>query len=237
MKAYAIKEIFATLQGEGRYAGTSAIFIRFAGCNLWTGRPEHRARDAERHGASCPLWCDTDFADGRKMTADEAAEVAARRASDAGFTEVPLVVFTGGEPLLHLDRPMIEAVGLRLRGPGGAPPVHAVETNGTVALDDDLRPHLTWICVSPKTLPEQVELRSGDELKVVFPGGLCEPEEYARALGPFRHYYVSPQAAPVVDEVGVSSVSRDHMAAAAQYCMRHTQWRLSLQMHKIVDLP
>ncbi len=237
-RAYAINEVFATLQGEGRLAGTPAIFVRFSGCNLWTGRAEHRERDAERHHASCPRWCDTDFAEGERRSAAEIASLAAlaaETAAEVGMNEVPLVVFTGGEPLLQLDPELVEAVVAALPSQGRRPIV-AIETNGTVAISDELRPAITWTCVSPKTAPEQIRLRNGDELKVVYPGGVCEPRAYADALGTFHHYLISPLAEPLAGTVGQSLLSKANMDAAVRYCLQNPTWRLSVQTHKVIGV-
>ena len=228
---YAINEIFATLQGEGQLAGTPAIFVRFSGCNLWTGRPEHRERDAERHAASCPRWCDTDFATRERLSPDAIVARAAEAARQAAMPAIPLVVFTGGEPLLQLDAPLAQAM---LALPGE--PRLAIETNGLLAPSPALAALLGWICVSPKTGPERLKLRAGDELKVVYPGGHAEPEAYAEALDRFAHYLVSPLAQTEVAAAGRSQLSRDNMQAAARYCLAHPRWRLTTQQHKLVGL-
>lgn len=231
---YSITEVFATLQGEGFHAGTPAVFVRFAACNLWSGHAPDRQRDAERHGALCPRFCDTDFLPRARLSAEALAERANQAAQAAGLTHVPLVVFTGGEPLLQLDGPLCAAVQAALTRPGHPPPRLAIETNGSVPLADDLRRRL-WVCVSPKLPPARLALRGGDELKVVYPS--YDPESYRQALGPFQHYFVSPEASAALAQIGSSRLSRDAMQAAAAYCLHHPAWRLSIQAHKVADIP
>jgi 7-carboxy-7-deazaguanine synthase len=210
---YAVKEIFYTLQGEGANAGRPAVFCRFAGCNLWTGREEDRA------DAVC-RFCDTDFVGtdgpgGGKFSSPDslaAAVAAAWPARDPAAR--PLVVCTGGEPLLQLDPPLIRAlhaVGFEI----------AVETNGTV----DPPPELDWLCVSPKA-EAPLRVRSGDELKLVYPQEGAEPERYA-ALD-FRHFFLQPMDGPAREA---------NTRAALAYCLAHPRWRLSLQTHKLLGIP
>ena len=209
---YSIKEIFYTLQGEGVHAGRPAVFCRFSGCNLWTGREEDRAT------AVCK-FCDTEFfgigPDGGKFTsADALADaVAARWPADGGARARPYVVCTGGEPLLQLDRPLIDA----FHGRGFEV---AVETNGT----QPAPPGLDWICVSPKA-DAPLALERGDELKLVYPqaGGL--PERYA-ALA-FTHFSLQPMDGP--------DLAHNTQLALA-YCLAHPQWSLSLQTHKTLGI-
>jgi 7-carboxy-7-deazaguanine synthase (Cx14CxxC type) len=204
-----VKEIFYTLQGEGAQAGRPAVFCRFAGCNLWTGR------EADRAAAVCQ-FCDTDFVGigpdgGRFDTAQSLADaVAAQWPTQDGS---PFVVCTGGEPLLQLDAPLIDAfhgVGFDV----------AVETNGTQ------RPPkgIDWTCVSPKANADLV-LTAGDELKLVYPQEGGDPERYARLA--FHHFYLQPMDGPDL-------ATNTHRAI--DYCLRHPQWRLSLQSHKLVGL-
>ncbi|HYE28382.1 MAG TPA: 7-carboxy-7-deazaguanine synthase [Allosphingosinicella sp.] len=207
--SYAVKEIYLTLQGEGMQAGRRAVFLRFAGCNLWSGREQDRAK------AQC-TFCDTDFVgtDGDQGGRYTAAALAARVAATWGDGERPLVVITGGEPMLQLDTDLIDALhsrGFEI----------AVETNGTLPAV----PGLDWICVSPKAGTEVVQ-RSGDELKLVWPQEGIDPEAL---LGwDFRHFLVQPLDGP----------EREASAAAAiAYVMRHPRWRLSLQTHKWLGLP
>jgi 7-carboxy-7-deazaguanine synthase len=208
---YAVKEIFYTLQGEGANTGRPAVFCRFAGCNLWSGR------EADRETAICG-FCDTEFVGtdgpggGRFRTAEElAAAVAATWPGDGGRR---FVVCTGGEPLLQLDRPAIEALhaqGFEV----------AVETNGTQTPP----PGLDWICVSPKAGAE-LQLDSGDELKLVFPQPGAEPARFERLA--FRHFFLQPMDGP--DRAA-------NTEAALRYCLAHPRWRLSLQTHKLLGIP
>jgi 7-carboxy-7-deazaguanine synthase len=205
---YAVKEIFYSLQGEGARTGRPAVFCRFAGCNLWSGREEDRGH------ARCP-FCDTDFvgADaGRFATPDDlAAAVASLWPGHAGGR--PYVVCTGGEPLLQLDEALCAAfhrLGFEV----------AVETNGTQA-----RPAgIDWLCVSPKAGAPLV-LTAGDELKLVYPQVDGLPERYAGLA--FDHFILQPMDGPDIAA---------HTRAAAAYCLANPQWRLGLQMHKVVGL-
>jgi len=210
---YAVKEIFYTLQGEGANAGRPAVFCRFAGCNLWTGREEDRA------DAVC-RFCDTDFVGtdgpgGGKFSSPDSLAAAVAAAWPAGDPAArPFVVCTGGEPLLQLDPPLIRAlhaVEFEI----------AVETNGTV----DPPPGLDWVCVSPKA-EAPLRVRSGDELKLVYPQEGAEPERYA-ALG-FRHFFLQPMDGPAREA---------NTRAALAYCLAHPRWRLSLQTHKLLGIP
>jgi len=207
---YTVKEIFYTLQGEGMHAGRPAVFCRFAGCNLWTGRAEDRAT------ATC-RFCDTDFVGvgpdgGRFATASDLA-AAVQRAWPASGGGTPYVVCTGGEPLLQLDAAAVTALhdaGFEV----------AVETNGT-------RPApagLDWICVSPKAEAPLV-LTSGHELKLVYPQEDAPPERFT-ALA-FRHFSLQPMDGPH---------AASNTAAAVAYCLAHPQWRLSVQTHKQLGL-
>jgi len=221
--SYTVKEIFYTLQGEGAQAGRAAVFCRFAGCNLWSGREEDRAT------AIC-RFCDTDFVgtgpDGGKFaTAEEVAERIEQSWSssprsqnrDLGHPNASLphkfVVCTGGEPLLQLDAALIDA--LHARGFE-----IAVETNGTIAVP----PGIDWICVSPKAGAELVQT-TGDELKLVYPQSDALPECFA-ALA-FRHFFLQPMDGPQ---------QRENTELAIRYCMEHPQWRLSVQTHKMVGI-
>jgi 7-carboxy-7-deazaguanine synthase (Cx14CxxC type) len=207
---YTVKEIFYTLQGEGAQSGRPAVFCRFAGCNLWTGR------DADRHRAVC-RFCDTDFVGvgpdgGRFETADALADAVAG-AWPVTSTTHRYVVCTGGEPLLQLDVPAVEA--LHARGFEVA-----VETNGTQPAPAGL----DWICVSPKA-EAPVVLTRGNELKLVFPQPDAPPERFARLA--FENFFLQPMDGPDV---------RANTEAAIAYCLAHPQWRLSLQTHKLVGL-
>ena len=207
--SYAVKEIFLTLQGEGMQAGRRAVFLRFAGCNLWSGREQDRAE------AQC-TFCDTDFVgtDGEGGGRYTTSELAARVRETWGEGERPLVVVTGGEPMLQLDSGLIDALheaGFEI----------AVETNGTLPAPAGL----DWVCVSPKAGTEVVQ-RSGDELKLVWPQAGIDPETL---LGwDFRHFLLQPLDGPEREE---------STAAAIDYVMRHPRWRLSLQTHKLLGLP
>ncbi len=211
--SYAVKEIFYTLQGEGAQAGRAAVFCRFAGCNLWSGR------EADRASAVC-RFCDTDFlgvdgAGGGKFESAQslAAAVEEKWPGDSQQGK-RFVVCTGGEPLLQLDRSLIDA--LHARGFE-----IAVETNGTVAAPAGV----DWLCVSPKAGAQLVQL-SGDELKLVYPQTGFDPGEFA-GLG-FRHFFLQPMDGPD---------RRVNTRLAVEYCMGHPQWRLSLQTHKILGIP
>jgi len=209
--AYAVKEIFYTLQGEGRNAGRAAVFCRFAGCNLWSGR------EADRASAAC-RFCDTDFVGldgpggGRFPTATAlAAAVAAQWPAAAGGT--PFVVLTGGEPLLQVDAALtaaLHAEGFEI----------AVETNGTLAVPEGI----DWVCVSPKA-GNALVVRHGDELKLVYPQPGAEPALYEGLA--FDHFLLSPM------DGAEQSVNT---AAAVAYCLQHPRWRLSLQTHKFLGI-
>ncbi|HET9454977.1 MAG TPA: 7-carboxy-7-deazaguanine synthase [Gemmatimonadaceae bacterium] len=211
---YTVKEIFYTLQGEGYHAGRPAVFCRFTGCNLWTGR-EH-----DRDKAVC-RFCDTDFVgtgpDGGKFsTAEELADrIAALWPAERQAAGHRYVVCTGGEPLLQLDAPLIEA--LHARGFEVA-----VETNGTQPAPDGL----DWVCVSPKA-NAPLRLVNGDELKLVYPQVEpdAQPERFEH-LG-FRHFSLQPMDGPALTE---------NTRRAVEYCLTHPRWRLSLQTHKLLGL-
>ncbi len=211
--SYQVKERYYTLQGEGVQAGRAAVFLRFAGCNLWSGR------EADRSSAVC-TFCDTDFVGvdgpggGRFSTAQALAEHVAA-AWPPGERGAPYVVCTGGEPLLQLDEALISALHARGFEVG-------VETNGTIAAPAGL----DWICVSPKA-DAALAQTSGDELKLVFPQVGVDPARF-EDLG-FRHFLLQPMDA--------GPATRDNTAAAARYCMENPRWRLSVQTHKIVGIP
>jgi 7-carboxy-7-deazaguanine synthase len=208
---YAVKEIFYTLQGEGAQAGRAAVFCRFAGCNLWSGR------EADRASAVCQ-FCDTDFVGtdgpggGKFTTAQALADAVAAAWPDLGLGR-PLVVCTGGEPLLQLDEAAIEA--LHARGFEVA-----VETNGTQPAPQGL----DWVCVSPKAGSTLV-LTTGNELKLVYPQPGASPEQFASLA--FQHFFLQPMDSPV---------QRQNTQAVVAYCLAHPQWRLSVQMHKVVGI-
>ncbi len=206
--SYSVKELFYSLQGEGARAGRAAVFCRFSGCNLWSGR------EADRAAAVCD-FCDTDFvgADAGKFAAaaDLARAVAALWPAGAGGA--PYVVCTGGEPLLQLDQALCDALheqGFEV----------AVETNGTRPCP----PGVDWLCVSPKA-DAPLALTAGYELKLVYPQAKARPERFAGLA--FRHFILQPLDGP--DRAAA-------VRAAAAYCLENPQWRLGLQMHKVVGL-
>lgn len=215
---YALTETFYTLQGEGTHAGTPAQFIRFAGCNLWSGRDADRARDGARSSARCPEFCDTDFAPRIRITVDDL--IRSCEAPD----DVPLIVLTGGEPLLQLDGELAAALRERY-----TQAIIAIETNGT-------RPAPTfvdWVCVSPKVSASEIVQRSGDELKVVMPS--YHPANYNDLESGFARLWVSAEAR--TEAVGRSVIDRDNLLRAAKWCMDNPRWRLTLQAHKVIGLP
>lgn len=209
--AYAVKEIFHTLQGEGAQAGRAAVFCRFSGCNLWSGR------EVDRAAAAC-RFCDTDFVgmdgEGGGRFCDAAALASTIARAWAGGPEGRYVVFTGGEPLLQLDVALIAAMK-------GEWFEIAIETNGTLAVP----PGIDWICVSPKGANPLAQTR-GDELKLVYPQAEADPERFVGL--PFRHRFLQPMDGPD----GVASTR-----AAIAYCRRDARWRLSLQTHKMIGIP
>src|SRR5580704_17605380 len=210
--SYAVKEIYYTLQGEGAQTGRAAVFLRFAGCNLWSGLERDRARAVCR-------FCDTDFVGvdgpggGKCADADAlASAVAAQWPLDLHAR--PYVVCTGGEPLLQLDEPLIAALhakGFEI----------AIETNGTLLPP----PGIDWICVSPKADAEQ-KLTRGNELKLIYPQDGAPPERFADQN--FMHFFLQP-----MDNAERAANTR----AAIAYCLAHPQWRLSLQTHKMLGIP
>lgn len=212
--AYAVKEIYYTLQGEGQMTGRPAVFLRFAGCNLWSGH------EKDRSSAICP-FCDTDFVGmdgiggGRFATPAELTNaVCAAWPSTASTRAKPYVVCTGGEPLLQMDHILIQALqsrGFEL----------AVETNGTLIPPDGL----DWICVSPKAGAPLV-LKSGNELKLVFPQPDAMPAEFE--MLDFEYFFLQPMDGP-----NLAANTQE----ALSYCLEHPQWRLSVQTHKVLDIP
>ncbi|GAC1331278.1 MAG: 7-carboxy-7-deazaguanine synthase [Beijerinckiaceae bacterium] len=207
---YAVKEIFRTLQGEGRNAGRAAVFCRFAGCNLWSGR------EADRAAATC-AFCDTDFvgtegSDGGRFETPEAltAAISARWGAPRSHR---LVVLTGGEPLLQVDEPLLA----HLRD---ADFEIAIETNGTIEAPRGI----DWICVSPKAGAPLRQTR-GDELKLVFPQDGAPPADFETLA--FDHFLLQPMDGPSLAQ---------NMAAAVDYCLQHPRWRLSVQTHKTIGI-
>lgn len=209
---YTIKEIYYTIQGEGANTGRAAVFCRFAGCNLWTGREADRAR------AIC-RFCDTDFVGtdgpgGGRFANGEALAGAVDATWEGARDGRKLVVCTGGEPLLQLDDPLIAEFherGFQV----------AVETNGTLAAP----PGLDWICVSPKA-GAPLHQKSGDELKLIYPQAGTVPEAFDGLN--FAHFFLQPMDGP--DQAA-------NTRAALNYCLRHPHWRLSLQTHKLIGVP
>jgi len=210
---YAAKEIFYTLQGEGANTGRPAVFCRFTGCNLWTGRED------DRHKATC-RFCDTDFVGtdgpggGKFSDAAALADAIAAAWPPADSPAARLTVLTGGEPLLQVDPPLLAA--LHERGFEVA-----VETNGTIVPPAGI----DWLCLSPKANASLV-IESGDELKLVFPQEGGDPERY-RSLQ-FRHFFLQPMDGPDRER---------NTRLALEYCLAHPRWRLSLQTHKILGIP
>ena len=208
--SYAVKEIFLTLQGEGTHTGRRAVFVRFAGCNVWSGREQDRARDAEK--GTCARWCDTQFfgidgTSGGRYTAPDLVRVVLETWASA---EAPFVVLTGGEPALQVDDELINLLhAMRPR------PYIAIETNGSLALHDGS----DWVCCSPKP-PKPVVLTRVDEIKCVVPA--VNPLDYQHLAD---RRYVSP-----LDEGG------QHTSEAVHFVMENPTWRLSLQTHKILGL-
>ena len=208
--SYAVKEIFLTLQGEGAHAGRVAVFCRFSGCNLWSGREQDRA------DAGCQ-FCDTDFVGtdgtlgGRYASADELAGTIA--AQWTGGDASGYVVLTGGEPMLQVDAALIDALHARGFAIG-------VETNGTIAPPEGL----DWICVSPKAGADLIVCK-GQELKLVYPQAKAAPEQFAGLA--FERFSLQPMDGQDVIE---------NTARAVDYCLKHPQWRLSLQTHKTLGI-
>ena len=207
---YSVKETFLTVQGEGAQAGIPAVFLRFAGCNLWSGLERDRA-------AAVCKFCDTEFVGtdgpggGKFKTAADLADHVVGFWPGGGE---PWVVCTGGEPLLQMDRPLIDALhkaGLKI----------AVESNGTIQAPDGI----DWLCVSPKADAEIVQI-SGDELKLVYPQAENSPDQFEHL--DFKVFSLQP-----LD----NEKQADNMTACFQYCIRHPQWRLSLQTHKWIGVP
>jgi 7-carboxy-7-deazaguanine synthase (Cx14CxxC type) len=221
---YSVKELFKTLQGEGAQAGRAAVFCRFAGCNLWSGREQDRA------GATC-RFCDTDFVGtdgpggGKFATAEMLADAILRTwqgandganpgANRGPYSGHPFVVFTGGEPLLQLDAALVAAAharGIEI----------AIETNGTLAPPAGI----DWICVSPKAGAPWT-LRRGDELKLVYPQEGLAPEDLGEFS--FKHQWLQPMDGPQ---------RAANTEQAVRYCLDHPAWRLSLQTHKLIGIP
>jgi 7-carboxy-7-deazaguanine synthase (Cx14CxxC type) len=210
--SYQVKEIYYTLQGEGARVGRAAVFLRFAGCNLWSGREKDRA-------AAVCTFCDTDFvgtdgpAGGSFKTAGALADAVSMRWPRANAGR-PYVVCTGGEPLLQLDERLISALhdlGFEI----------GIESNGTLAAP----PGIDWICVSPKAEAPLKQI-TGNELKLVYPQADAQPDRFANLA--FDHFFLQPMDGPAREE---------NTRAAIAYCLAHPQWRLSLQTHKLLGIP
>jgi len=210
--SYAVKEIFYTLQGEGAYTGRPAVFCRFAGCNLWSGLERDRATAVCR-------FCDTEFvgtdgAGGGRFASPEALATRVAAAWPSAQAASRFVVCTGGEPLLQLDAPLVDALhaeGFTI----------AIETNGT----QPALAGLDWVCVSPKAGAELV-LQRGDELKLIFPQAGIDPADFEHL--PFTHFFLQPMDGPD---------RQRNTELAVQYCLAHPRWRLSLQTHKLLGIP
>lgn len=211
---YSVKELYFTLQGEGAHSGRPAVFLRFAGCNLWSGREEHRA-------AAICKFCDTEFVGtdgpggGKFETAAKLADAVAALWPSPGIQAGRYVVCTGGEPLLQLDRSAIEALhklGFEI----------GVETNGTISAPNGI----DWLCVSPKANASLLQ-RTGNELKLVFPQ--VEPEAQPSNFEDlnFEHFFLQPCDGPDRDS---------NTQSALEYCLQHPQWKLSLQIHKLIGI-
>lgn len=211
--SYAVKEIFFTLQGEGANTGRPAVFCRFSGCNLWTGRED------DRHKAVCQ-FCDTDFVGtngtggGRFKTPQALADsVASTWPAHTAALATKFVVCTGGEPLLQLDEQLIDE--LHARGF-----TVAVETNGTQAVPNGI----DWLCVSPKA-GAALAVQSGSELKLVFPQRAFDPVQFEKLA--FQHFYLQPMDGPDLDR---------NTRLALEYCLANPQWKLSIQTHKLLGI-
>ncbi len=211
MRIYSVKEIHFTIQGEGARTGWPAVFLRFAGCNLWSGR------EADRNTAICK-FCDTDFfgtdgINGGKYRMDElVAKV--ENLWPVSSTDHRYIVCTGGEPLLQLDAALINALqekGFEV----------ACETNGTIEPPEEL----DWICMSPKACTE-IKLRSGNEIKVIFPQQGIDPSDFEDWH--FDHFYIQPMDGPELQE---------NTQKALEYCKKHPKWKLSIQVHKLLQIP
>mgnify|MGYP001164406228 FL=1 len=233
MRSYRVKAIWKTLQGEGFFAGRPAVFVRFVGCNLWSGREEDRARDARRTGADCPRWCDTDFRKegSRAYTADELVAAMQEVGGPIRFC-----VLTGGEPLLQLDAALmrtLKAAGYFV----------AIETNGTISLREACTDPETgqvvapdWIVCSPKLPENRLALEYFDELKLVVPD--YRPEQYARFARRARPHRVGGRRIPLLwlqpeDGPRLAEAQR----CAVELALAHPDWRVSVQTHKILGVP
>ena len=216
---YRVKEAFYTLQGEGAQAGRAAVFCRFSKCNLWTGREKDRA------GSVCD-FCDTDFVgiDGQNGGRFETAEGLAAHIRNLWPDQPgsPYVVCTGGEPLLQLDKALVDAfhnAGFEV----------GVETNGTLPAP----PGVDWLCVSPKANASEV-IEQCDELKLVYPQPLAMPERFTGIRA--THFFLSPMASPTLAEGQNDPIKQSNTRKATDYCLANPRWRLTLQMHKLIGI-
>lgn len=221
MSSYRVKEMFYSLQGEGARSGRAAVFCRFSKCNLWNGREDSRA-------TSVCKFCDTDIVgiDGQNGGAFDDAEslattITALWPKNHAENSKPYVIFTGGEPLLQLDAPLIDAMHQRDFEV-------AIETNGTLPAPNGI----DWICLSPKSTAAIV-LERCDELKLVYPQDDALPETFASF--PAQHYFLSPMASPHI-RAGNDDARQNNTRKALDYCRTHPQWRLTLQMHKLLGI-
>lgn len=217
MTVYTVREIFYTLQGEGQRTGRPAVFLRFAGCNLWSGTEAGRA-----HGrGGCAAWCDTDFRgagpEGGRYASAEHLAVAVADRWPVGVPGQRYVVCTGGEPALQLDRAAVDAlhaVGFEV----------AIETNGTRPLPAGI----DWVCVSPKAGNLDLEVCSGNELKLVYPQPGVDPARFEHLL--FEHFLIQPL------DTGDPVANAANVEAAIEYCLARPCWALSLQTHKMIGV-
>ena len=218
--SYKVKEMFYSLQGEGARAGRASVFCRFSKCNLWNGREDSRA------DAVCN-FCDTDIlgTDGQSGGVFETAAdlgKAIEHLWPQGKNGTPYVVFTGGEPMLQLDDTLVQQMhhqGFEV----------AVETNGTLAAPQGI----DWICISPKA-DSKLVLERANELKLVYPQETAMPERFDNF--DCEHFFLSPKASPTAPEKGVDGVKRMNTQRALDYCLANPKWRLTLQLHKILDI-
>lgn len=211
--SYAVKEIFLTLQGEGVHAGRRAVFLRFSGCNLWSGR------EADRASAICQ-FCDTDFVgtDGENGGRYDAVGLAAKVAELwGGGTDNRFVVITGGEPMLQVDDGIVDALHAHAFQ-------IAIESNGTIKV----HPGIDWICISPKAGSDVIQ-RTGDELKLVWPQPTSDLD--AMEQWQFAHFLIQPM------DMGDAALNATSVSEATRFVMARPKWRLSLQNHKILGLP
>lgn len=212
--SYIVKNVFRTIQGEGAQAGSAVVFVRLAACNMWSGNEADRERDAERNGARCPLWCDTDFNGGTRMTAEEVL-----RCVLACAGPVRSVVISGGEPLLQIDDELLSTLT-------GAGISVAIETNGTVPYKGSAEVlQWCWVTLSPKRSRERTALQSANELKLVWPAH--DPSDWES----FDAGYLFIQ--PLADK---DERDTECEREAAAWVMAHPRWRLSVQLHKVLGV-